>query len=150
MPIWKFSELATVQRAIFPDMTEETLDERFRKVGGIPRFIFQSNNLDTLINNTIVRYVSLCNNYYTTFLKLIPNSSTSLDSLMSAASKDDVSHVLVHGESGPKDNFSTQKIIFASKYIRDLLLEKYQKVQKDRLFVHIRVVHDRDNAVNTN
>ena len=57
MPVWNLEEISFCREKLYSDISEETINSRFDKLGGIPRFIFTTDtDPEDLIQGAIQRY----------------------------------------------------------------------------------------------
>jgi len=111
LPIWNSDEVKLLQNVVFTDMAEATVNERFGKVGGVPRLIFSTTDLDKEIDRAMGR---------SSFEKCTESSGI-------LEGGDDLSHVLIH--IVPDIDYREYTVQFGSKYIADKLVELF--IQKE-------------------
>jgi len=115
MPTWTFDELTLLQQKVYPTTSTSEMAQRLGKIGGVPRFIFSTKDLDREIQFALSR----------SSLEKFSEYSGVLEG------SDDVSNVLVH--IVPNSDYKTYTLKIASQEIKILLAEVFEKKEKEKL-----------------
>ena len=116
LPIWSLDELKLV--APLYNKSEDVVKERFRLIGGLPRFVLETNvNLDAMIDAKIGKMLSKKP-------MAIPSAET--------AGENKLSHRLMHFKVEPPC-YTEYKLVIASEYVRKKYSEAFDYQEEQEL-----------------
>ena len=120
MPVWSLDELFECQRAVFPHVPETDVRERFGKVGGVARAVFDANKLEQLClkMQTAASKMDL-----DLLQQILSRRRGDPDQVSTDKSGDALLHLLAVPETG----FKEFKVDFASEYAHNLTLGEIPK-----------------------
>jgi hypothetical protein len=124
LPIWSLEELKLAAKSY--SKSTEKVEERFNKIGGIPRYVLENDvEIEALIDEKMGRLLSSKAN-----LPSAEGSGTS-----------DISHRLVHFKVDPS-NYMKCRLIMASRYVLDKFSDALYDKEEEESWRFLRMVGD--------
>lgn len=121
LPVWNLFALLNARPYVNPNLTEDDLEDRFQKVGGIPRYIFTSN---ASFQNTLDDQKLAINSLSNEQLRLLTLGDVSAVQTFEEGQPKSILMVYDSSDS----NFEKFNVAVSSRCVLQLLVKKHEKI----------------------